>query len=116
MTLSSRPSSGPPLLIRVADAGDAERMASLSGELGYPAGVADVAARLRRLEKSDRDCVFVAVAGERLIVGSMLRSGSCWSLIPDARSSASSSAGPHAAGARDVRCWRPPSSGPAGAA
>jgi GNAT superfamily N-acetyltransferase len=51
----------------VADAGDAERIASLSGELGYPAGVADVAARLRRLEKSDRDCVFVAVTGERLI-------------------------------------------------
>ena len=46
--------------IRRARRGDAERIARLSGELGYPATAAQVAARLRQLKPTSKHAVFVA--------------------------------------------------------
>jgi GNAT superfamily N-acetyltransferase len=46
--------------IRRARRGDAERIAQLSGELGYPATAAQVARRLRQLKPTSKHAVFVA--------------------------------------------------------
>ena len=46
--------------IRKARRGDAERIAQLSGELGYPASPEQIAARLRQLTPASRHAVFVA--------------------------------------------------------
>ncbi len=46
--------------IRRARRGDAERIAQLSGELGYPASAAQVATRLRQLTPVSKHAVFVA--------------------------------------------------------
>src|SRR6266404_2533465 len=46
--------------IRKARRGDAERIARLSGELGYPASAAQVATRLRQLTPVSKHAVFVA--------------------------------------------------------
>lgn len=46
--------------IRRARRGDAERIAQLSGELGYPATAAQVATRLRQLKPTSKHAVFVA--------------------------------------------------------
>ncbi len=46
--------------IRRARRGDAERIARLSGELGYPASAAQVATRLRQLTPVSKHAVFVA--------------------------------------------------------
>jgi GNAT superfamily N-acetyltransferase len=48
------------LKIRRARRGDAERIAQLSGELGYPASAAQVATRLRQLKPTSKHAVFVA--------------------------------------------------------
>jgi len=53
----------------MAEGRDAERIASLSGELGYPADVSAVRERLNRLERSERDCVFVADSADRGAIG-----------------------------------------------
>ena len=54
--------------IRVAEVADVAAIASLSGELGYPASEAQIASRLAPLAASDADAVFVAVANE-VVVG-----------------------------------------------
>src|ERR1700736_5258231 len=46
--------------IRKARRSDVERIAELSGELGYPASTAQVAARLRQLKPASKHAVFVA--------------------------------------------------------
>jgi len=46
--------------IRRARRGDAERIAQLSGELGYPASAAQVATRSRQLKPTSKHAVFVA--------------------------------------------------------
>jgi GNAT superfamily N-acetyltransferase len=46
--------------IRRARAGDATRIADLSGQLGYPAGAAQIARRLRRLLPASTHVVLVA--------------------------------------------------------
>ncbi len=46
--------------IRRARRSDAERIAQLSGELGYPATAAQVATRLRQLTPASKHAVFVA--------------------------------------------------------
>ncbi|MCU1240943.1 MAG: GCN5-related N-acetyltransferase [Candidatus Acidoferrum typicum] len=50
----------PSVRIRKARRGDAERIAQLSGELGYPASPEQIAARLRQLTPATRHAVFVA--------------------------------------------------------
>lgn len=46
--------------IRKARRSDAERIAQLSGELGYPATATQIATRLRQLKPSSKHAVFVA--------------------------------------------------------
>ena len=46
--------------IRKARRGDAERIALLSGELGYPATAAQIVTRLRQLKPASKHAVFVA--------------------------------------------------------
>ena len=46
--------------IRKARRSDVERIAELSGELGYPASAAQVATRLRQLKPASKHVVFVA--------------------------------------------------------
>jgi GNAT superfamily N-acetyltransferase len=46
--------------IRKAQSKDAERIAHLSGELGYPASAKQIAERLRRLTPATKHAVFVA--------------------------------------------------------
>ena len=46
--------------IRKARRGDAEQIAQLSGELGYPATAAQIATRLRQLKPASKHAVFVA--------------------------------------------------------
>jgi len=48
------------LKIRKARRGDAERIAQLSGELGYPASAAQIAVRLRQLTPASKHAVFIA--------------------------------------------------------
>jgi GNAT superfamily N-acetyltransferase len=55
---------GTAIRIRKARRGDAERLAQLSGELGYPATAAQIAARLRQLTPVSKHAVFVAEAPE----------------------------------------------------
>jgi GNAT superfamily N-acetyltransferase len=50
--------------IRKARRGDAERIAQLSGELGYPASAAQIAVRLRQLTPVSKHAVFVAESPE----------------------------------------------------
>jgi GNAT superfamily N-acetyltransferase len=48
------------LRIRKARRGDAERLAQLCGELGYPATPAQIVTRLRQLKPASKHAVFVA--------------------------------------------------------
>jgi GNAT superfamily N-acetyltransferase len=50
--------------IRKARRGDAERIAQLSGELGYPATTAQVVIRLRQLTPASKHGVFVAESAD----------------------------------------------------
>jgi GNAT superfamily N-acetyltransferase len=50
--------------IRRARRGDAERIAQLCGELGYPATAAQVATRLRQLTPVSKHAVFVAESSD----------------------------------------------------
>jgi len=52
------------LKIRRARRGDAERIAQLSSELGYPASAAQVATRLRQLTPVSKHAVFVAESAD----------------------------------------------------
>jgi GNAT superfamily N-acetyltransferase len=51
---------GTSVRIRKARRSDAERIAQLSGELGYPATSAQIAMRLRQLKPASKHAVFVA--------------------------------------------------------
>jgi GNAT superfamily N-acetyltransferase len=55
---------GTAIKIRKARRGDAERLAQLSGELGYPASAAQIAVRLRQLTPVSKHAVFVAESPE----------------------------------------------------
>jgi GNAT superfamily N-acetyltransferase len=64
---STKRESSPPagtLKIRKARRGDAESIARLSGELGYPASSAQIATRLRQLTPMSQHAVFVAESDE----------------------------------------------------
>lgn len=50
--------------IRKARRSDAERIAQLSGELGYPATAAQIATRLRQLKPASKHAVFVAESSD----------------------------------------------------
>jgi GNAT superfamily N-acetyltransferase len=50
--------------IRRARRGDAERIAQLSGELGYPATAAQIATRMRQLTPVSKHAVFVAESAD----------------------------------------------------
>jgi GNAT superfamily N-acetyltransferase len=50
--------------IRKARRSDAERIARLCGELGYPATAAQIATRLRRLTPASKHAVFVAESSD----------------------------------------------------
>lgn len=53
--------------IRKARRSDAERIAQLSGELGYPATVGQIATRLRQLKPASKHAVFVAECSEATV-------------------------------------------------
>ena len=53
--------------IRRARFGDAEEMARLAAQLGYPVTVGDMAERLAALLPNGRHCIAVAASGERLL-------------------------------------------------
>ncbi len=55
--------------IRKARRGDAERLAQLSGELGYPASAEQVAVRLRQLTPASKHAVFVAESPDGGLIG-----------------------------------------------
>jgi GNAT superfamily N-acetyltransferase len=55
---------GTAIKIRKARRGDAERIAQLTGELGYPATAAQIAVRLRQLTPVSKHAVFVAESPE----------------------------------------------------
>jgi GNAT superfamily N-acetyltransferase len=55
------------LRIRKARRGDAERIAQLSGELGYPATAAQIATRLRQMTPASQHAVFVAESRDAAI-------------------------------------------------
>jgi GNAT superfamily N-acetyltransferase len=57
-----------PISIRPATEADARRLAELSGVLGYPVEVADIASRLSRLLRREGNAVLVATASD-LVVG-----------------------------------------------
>ena len=51
--------------VRKARRGDAERIAQLTGELGYPSTPAQIAERLRQLKPASKHAVFVAESLDR---------------------------------------------------
>jgi len=55
---------GTAIKIRKARRSDADRIAQLSGELGYPASAAQIAVRLRQLTTVSKHAVFVAESPE----------------------------------------------------
>jgi len=55
--------------LRAASAGDAESIAALSGELGYPAGPGTVRARLRRILAREDQLVIIAEHGRGRVCG-----------------------------------------------
>jgi GNAT superfamily N-acetyltransferase len=59
--------SEPPVAIREACPGDAERVAELLRELGYPETAAFAREKLQTLAASDSDTVFVAEADSRVV-------------------------------------------------
>src|SRR5215831_17267054 len=60
---------GTQVRIRRARQSDAERIADLSGELGYPATHAQVAKRLRKLRPTSQHAVFVAESPQADVIG-----------------------------------------------
>ena len=53
--------------IRKARRSDAERIAQLSGELGYPATAGQIATRLRQLKPASKHAVFVAECSDTTV-------------------------------------------------
>lgn len=60
---------GATIIIRKARRGDAERIAQLSGELGYPASAKQIDARLRQLTPATKHSVFVAESPDAGVIG-----------------------------------------------
>lgn len=56
-------------VIRLADAGDAKRLAVLCQQLGYPATQEEVQRRLNRIQQDKRHTVFVAELSDGHVVG-----------------------------------------------
>lgn len=57
----------PVLLLRTATIQDAERLAELSCQLGYPAGAEDILKRLAQIERRDQNAVYVAEVSGKVI-------------------------------------------------
>ena len=57
------------LRIRIAKAGDASRLADLSGQLGYPATAAQIRQRLGAIRPASLNSVFVAEAKDAGVIG-----------------------------------------------
>jgi GNAT superfamily N-acetyltransferase len=57
------------ITVREATLDDAPTIARLSGELGYPANPADVAARIKALTDDPTQCVRVAVGADGAVMG-----------------------------------------------
>jgi GNAT superfamily N-acetyltransferase len=64
-------SNGPTkeLKIRRAKTSDALQLAALTGQLGYPATVAQIRERLRRIQPPSQNAVFVADSGKDGVIG-----------------------------------------------
>ena len=60
---------GASIRIRKARRGDAERIAQLAGELGYPASTKQIDARLRQLTPATKHSVFVAESRDAGLIG-----------------------------------------------
>ncbi|MGH9650383.1 MAG: GNAT family N-acetyltransferase [Terriglobales bacterium] len=67
--LETRSHSKGPVNIRPAGIEDAERIALLAGQLGYPSSPTQVTQRLRNLKGDDRHAVFVAESHEGSVIG-----------------------------------------------
>lgn len=66
--MSSEPGAGN-LRVRVAGESDAELIAKLAGQLGYPATAGDIARRMRDLGPRSQHVVFVAEAASEKVIG-----------------------------------------------
>jgi GNAT superfamily N-acetyltransferase len=55
--------------IRRAKSGDAERIAELCGQLGYPAKPKEIVQRLRKIKPASQHRVLVAESPERIVIG-----------------------------------------------
>jgi GNAT superfamily N-acetyltransferase len=55
--------------IRGAKSSDAARIAELSGQLGYPAKLAEITKRFRRIKRANQHAVLVAESSERKVIG-----------------------------------------------
>jgi GNAT superfamily N-acetyltransferase len=58
-----------PLKIRSPESGDAESLAVLAGELGYPTSTAEMKVRLRAIKPSADDAIFVAQTPTGEVIG-----------------------------------------------
>lgn len=66
--MSSR-TGKPGVIIRRARTSDAQRLAELSGQLGYPATSAAIAKRMRKLKPASQNALFVADSPAEGVVG-----------------------------------------------
>lgn len=64
--MSALPASANPI-IRIASTADAEQIAQLCGQLGYPATSSETEERLRAVSRSSEHVVYVAEVGGRLV-------------------------------------------------
>jgi GNAT superfamily N-acetyltransferase len=57
------------VIIRRARSSDAQRLAELSGQLGYPTTSSEIAKRMRKLKPTSQNALFVAESRETGVVG-----------------------------------------------
>jgi GNAT superfamily N-acetyltransferase len=57
------------LKIRLAKIGDAQRLAELTGQLGYPAALAEIRRRMRGIRSAAQHALFVAEAKDVGVIG-----------------------------------------------
>jgi GNAT superfamily N-acetyltransferase len=67
VTSQSLPSSA--VIVRAATPADAERLAELAGQLGYPSAADDLARRLAQLQQAGGHSVYVAELGDGTVAG-----------------------------------------------
>lgn len=65
--IRTKHSEGERVTIRRASPQDAEKIAALSGQLGYPATRREAALRLRRIRPATQNAIFVAAIGAKVI-------------------------------------------------